>query len=129
MSRADPLANFHTDPAPDPLNDFSDFKPQSKTEKRSPEERRAVEEAAKAHGFVGSTPAQEPVVEPGRPRYYRNGRNEPLNFKVTSETKNHLHRLREELDEPLGVILEEALKALEKTKDEVRRRLQHEKSR
>jgi hypothetical protein len=119
MSRANPLASFQDDP----LDKLDNFQPKVTTEPPSAEERRAVEQTAKEKGFVSRKAEPAPNPDKDRPRYYRNGRNVPLNFKVTDECKEHLHRLRDELDQPLGVVLEEALNALEAIKPGVIARL------
>ncbi|CAB3802594.1 hypothetical protein LMG28614_05653 [Paraburkholderia ultramafica] len=121
-NRANPLASLDDDP----LANLTSFQPKAAAEPRSAEEKRAIEQTAKERGFVSRKAEPiEPVPDPEihRPRYFRNGRNEPLNFKVTKECKEHLHRLRDDLDQPLGVILEEALNALEAIKPEVIARL------
>ena len=119
MTRADPLASLHDDP----LANLKDFQPKVPVEPPSAAEKRAVEQTAKDRGFVSRKAEPAPNPDRDRPRYFRNGRNVPLNFKVTDECKEHLHRLRDELDQPLGVVLEEALNALEAVKEQVISRL------
>ncbi|WP_244832491.1 hypothetical protein [Caballeronia sp. TF1N1] len=119
MTRANPLANLESDP----LENLDAFKPKSEAEPKSTAEKRAVEQNAIEKGFVSRKAEPARNTDRERPRYYRNGRNVPLNFKVTEDVKEQLHRLRDELDQPLGVVLEEALNALEEKKAEVIERL------
>jgi hypothetical protein len=133
MDRANPLDGFD-------LDDF-ETKPRAAKPKS---DRAALDKLADENGFH-SRQAQmpKPVEEPApkvskitqpkpanteRPHqhYFRTGRNEQINAKGTAECKAMFERLHKELDVPKGVVLEEALKALEAIKDQVIERLDRE---
>ena len=114
MSRANPfgdLDDFAAHPSPKPV-------PAA-----------AIDEIAKASGFPSrkartekdeseetsadpATPAESPA-RPRTPRRRTTGRNRQINIKATEETIDTLYRVADDLDLPLGAVLERALEALE----------------
>lgn len=107
MSRVNPLESFN----------LEEFQVKSTDEKKPKQDREALAKIAEANGFP-SRQAPPVKVEADRPRqhYFRTGRNVQMAIKGTQECHEHLQRLVAELDVPKGVILEEALKALEAMK-------------
>ncbi len=106
MSRVNPLDNFN----------LEEFQVKPRDEKKPKQDREALAKIAEANGFPSR---QAPVkVDAQRPRqhYFRTGRNVQMAIKGTQDCHDHLQRLVEELDVPKGVILEEALKALDSIK-------------
>lgn len=102
-----------------PFGDLNDFAPQN-TPKPVPTT--AIEEIAQASGFP-SRKAQRrtanpevaqaaPSPAPLRRRRRTTGRNRQINIKATEETIAELYRIADELDLPLGAVLERALEAL-----------------
>ena len=106
MSRVNPLETFNLD----------EFQVKPADERKPKQDREALAKIAEANGF----PSRQATVkvETDRPRqhYFRTGRNVQMAIKGTQECQEHLQRLVEELDVPKGVILGEALKALEAIK-------------
>jgi len=118
MSRANPL---------DGLN-LEEFQPKAPELKSKPD-REEIGKIAKENGFPSrQAPIDKPADERPRQHYFRTGRNKQINVKGSPECDAHLQRLVAELDVPKGVILEEALKALEAVKlsAEVTERLDRE---
>jgi hypothetical protein len=76
--------------------------------------------------FVKKTQSKPANTERPRQHYFRTGRNKQINIKGSVECEAHLQRLVDEIDAPKGVVLEEALKALEAIKADVIARLDHE---
>ena len=115
MSRANPLDSLN-------LDEF-----QAKSATVGPkQDRDKIAQMAEENGFPSrQAPAK---VAPERPRqhYFRTGRNIQINIKGSQECDAHLRRLVDEIDAPKGVILEEALKALESVKAELIDRLDRE---
>lgn len=107
MSRANPFGNlddFAPEPAPKPV-------PAA-----------AIEEIAQASGFPSrkaqsgnATGAGEAATPPAQrqPRRHTTGRNRQINIKATEETIATLYRIADDLNLPLGAVLERALEALE----------------
>lgn len=112
-----------------PFGDLDDFAPQPKARQVTPE---AIDRIAQASGFP-SRKAQaslpglalpDPVAPPpeAKPatraqRRHTTGRNRQINIKATEETIATLYRLADERGVPLGALLEQALVALETTKE------------
>jgi hypothetical protein len=105
-----------------PFSDLSDFEPQPVTRKVPVAQ---IEEIAEASGFPSRKAATvkpvivEPVpaAAPARAqRRYTTGRNRQINIKATDETIDTLYRIADEMNLPLGAVLEEALTALEARK-------------
>lgn len=125
MSRANPLDGLD-------LDEF-DVKPAVAKPKATPEE---IAQISEANGFPSrqaqsvkpvEPPAPKPVkisqpkpanTEPPHQHYFRTGRNEQINAKGSKECKAMFERLHKEMDVPKGVVLEEALKALESIKNQ-----------
>jgi hypothetical protein len=106
MSRANPLDGLN-------LEEFQPKVPEPKT--RS--DREEIGKIAKENGFPSrQAPIDKPAEERPRQHYFRTGRNKQINIKGSPECDNHLQRLVAELDVPKGVVLEEALKALDAVK-------------
>jgi hypothetical protein len=101
-----------------PFGDLGDFAPAPP--KAKPEHKDVVDEVAAQHGFPSRQPAKPvaPAVvgEPPRrqQRRYTTGRNKQINIKATDETIKRLYQLADDRGVPLGVLLEQALDALEK---------------
>ena len=115
MSRANPLDSLNLD----------EFQPkQADKAKRDPkQDRETIAKIAEENGFPSRQPAAKVIAERPRQHYFRTGRNVQINIKGSPECDEHLKRLADEIDAPKGVILEEALKALESIKAEVMERL------
>lgn len=106
-----------------PFGDLDDFAPQGASK---PVPAAAIEEIAQASGFPsrkpqsnpansGAAKAAEEAPSPARPlrrRRRTTGRNQQINIKATEETIAELYRVADELDLPLGAVLEQALQAL-----------------
>ncbi len=112
-----------------PFGDLDDFAPQGTSK---PVPAAAIEEIAQASGFPSRKPqsnpskpgspgnpgvaeAAEEAPSPARPlrrRRRTTGRNQQINIKATEETIAELYRVADELDLPLGAVLEQALQAL-----------------
>lgn len=106
MSRANPFGNL------------DDFAAQSIVK---PVETETIEQIAQATGFpsrkaaVQDKPSQvAAMVAQKVPRRRVTGRNRQINIKATEETIERLYRIADNLDQPLGAVLEQALEALEK---------------
>lgn len=109
-----------------PFGDLDDFAPQGASK---PVPAAAIEEIAQASGFPSRKPqsntansgnsgtatkAEEApsLARPLRRRRRTTGRNQQINIKATEETVAELYRVADELDLPLGAVLEQALQAL-----------------
>lgn len=110
-----------------PFGDLDDFAPQGAPK---PVPAAAIDEIAEASGFpsrkagartapAGDTPPAPapaslapPALAPRQPRRRTTGRNRQINIKATEETIAELYRVADELDLPLGAVLERALEAL-----------------
>jgi hypothetical protein len=106
MSRANPLDSFNLD----------DFQTKPAEDKKPKQDREAIAKIAEANGFPSRQAPVKASTERPRQHYFRTGRNVQMAIKGTAECHDQLQRLVEELDVPKGVILEEALKALEAIK-------------
>jgi len=114
-----------TPPRANPFGDLDDFAPQGTAK---PVPAAAIEEIAKGAGFPSrkahvdaGTPAKAPAPMPEAPpasapvriqRRRTPGRNRQINIKATEATIVELYRIADELDLPLGAVLERALEAL-----------------
>ena len=104
-----------------PFGDLGDFAPAPP--KAKPEHQDVVDEVAAQHGFPsrqpakpGTAPAPAVAREPPprrQQRRYTTGRNKQINIKATDETIKRLYRLADARGVPLGVLLKQALDALE----------------
>lgn len=111
-------------PRANPFGDLDDFAPQGASK---PVPAAAIEEIAQASGFPSrkahAEPVPSPASEPAKPpapaarvqRRRTTGRNRQINIKATEETIAMLYRIADDLDLPLGAVLERALDALEQT--------------
>lgn len=106
MSRVNPLETFN----------LEEFQVKPTDENKPKQDREALAKIAEANGFPSRQAPVKVEVERPRQHYFRTGRNVQMAIKGTQECHEHLQRLVEELDVPKGVILEEALKALEAIK-------------
>jgi hypothetical protein len=120
---SDPFANL----------DKKKYRPKSAAELDAlPVDPALVEKVAAENNFPSRhPPAPKVVTSQGRaPQHvFRTGRSKQINIKGTKECDDHLERLRVELDAPKGVVLQEALNALEAVKAEVIQRLQQARNR
>ncbi|WP_066762822.1 hypothetical protein [Sphingobium sp. CCH11-B1] len=107
-----------------PFGDLDDFAPQGKSK---PVPAAAIDEIAQASDFpsrkaqrkAAGTDTAETAPSPSRPlrrRRRTTGRNQQINIKATEETIAELYRVADELDLPLGAVLEQALQALAASK-------------
>lgn len=110
-----------------PFGDLDDFAPQGQAK---PVPAAAIEEIAEASGFPSrkaqgksakptaakAPPSSAPAPAPLRRRRRTTGRNQQINIKATEETIAELYRVADELNLPLGAVLEQALQALVATK-------------
>lgn len=107
-----------------PFGDLDDFTPQ---ERAKPVPAAAIEEIAQASGFPSRKAQRKPATlakqektapspSPLRRRRRTTGRNQQINIKATEETIIELYRVADELDLPLGAVLEQALKSLVATR-------------
>lgn len=110
-----------------PFGDLDDFTPQGAPK---PVPAATIDEIAEVSGFpsrkAGTSgvpvnnpppaPHPAPVAAPApplrQPRRRTTGRNRQINIKATEETIAELYRIADELDLPLGAVLERALEAL-----------------
>mgnify|MGYP003378403437 CR=1 FL=1 len=99
-----------------PFADLGDFDAATPPK---PKPTAAIEKIAQDNGFPSRTARRAEAIRPekGRaPRRYTTGRNRQLNLKATQETVDRFNRLADDLAQPLAVVLELALDALEKQK-------------
>jgi len=106
MSRINPLENFNLD----------EFQVKPADENKPKPDRKTLAKIAEENGFPSRQAMVKTETERPRQHYFRTGRNVQIPIKGTAECQAHLQRLVEELNVPKGVILEEALKALEAIK-------------
>lgn len=111
-----------------PFGDLKDFAPAPKGKAVKKVQKEVIDQVAAENGFPSRQPAKETkavkapaaaAVAPAAPkeqRRYRTGRNQQINLKATGETIEHLYRLADEMNVPLGEVLARALVALEKAK-------------
>ena len=115
-----------------PFGDLDDFAPQGGAK---PVPAAAIDEIAEASGFPSrkaaakAAPAAKKASVPNasrptpentqiptntgrQPRRRTTGRNQQINIKATEETIARLYSIADELDLPLGAVLERALEAL-----------------
>lgn len=111
-----------------PLENLDKFEPKPAADKPPKPSREEVAKIAKANGFPSrQAPAPKETQERPHQTYFRTGRNKQINIKGTPECDAHLARLHAEMGLPKGVILQEALNALETVKDIVLERYQRTK--
>lgn len=109
MSRTNPMEGL----------DLADFDVRSAEDKKPMQDRETIAKIAEQNGFPSrQTPLVKTESERPRQHYFRTGRNVQIPIKGTSECQEHLQRLVQELNVPKGVVLEEALRALDAVKHE-----------
>ena len=96
----------------DPLDTLKQFEPKPVTEQKPKQSNAEIEELANQHGFVGrnTTPLSLPVER--SKRRFKTGRNIQINIKGEQDTKDELYRMADEIDQPLGETLKQALASL-----------------
>lgn len=96
-----------------PFSDLSDFEPKAQVK---PVEAQQIERIASELGFPSRQAVAVSAVskEAPRRRRYTTGRNQQLNIKATAETVERVYRLADQQGVPLGELLDQALRALEK---------------
>lgn len=96
-----------------PFGDLSEFKPSVSRKATDP---KVLDEIATANDFPSrearATPV--PVAAPAvrQTRRYTTGRNRQINIKATEETIALFYALADELNQPLGAVLQSALESL-----------------
>jgi hypothetical protein len=100
--RVNPFAN---------LNELPVF--QTRPKKDAPVASEAIDRISEEHGFL-SRQAPKPKPPKRKPRRYLTGRNQQLNVKATSETIERFYKMAEDRRVPQGLLLEQALDALER---------------
>lgn len=118
-----------TPPRANPFGDLDDFAPQGAPK---PVPSAAIDEIAQASGFPSRkaaaapapaapppalAPAPVPAAPVRQPRRRTTGRNRQINIKATEDTIARLYHVADELDLPLGAVLERALEALARETD------------
>ena len=111
-----------------PFGDLGDFAAQPSARPVAPEE---IDQLAEVSGFPsrkaqgaskGTGGEKAPLPAPARqPRRHVTGRNRQINIKATEETIAELYRIADDLNLPLGAVLEQALEALDE-----KRRISHD---
>ncbi|MCW2393525.1 hypothetical protein [Sphingobium sp. B11D3A] len=97
------------------FGDLGDFTPRKSSARMDP---KTLDQIAKENGFPSRSAREEPgdkeriQAQPRQGRRYTTGRNRQINVKATEETINLLYSVADELNQPLGAVLELALKAL-----------------
>lgn len=96
-----------------PFSDLNDFVPKAQVR---PVEAQQIDRIASEMGFPSRQAATAPAVSQATPhrRRYTTGRNQQLNIKATAETVERFYRLADQQGVPLGELLDQALRALEK---------------
>lgn len=96
-----------------PIGNLDDFAPKSPEQKDKAVQPEIIEQLARENGF----PSRQAPIAPHRAvkqqRRYVTGRNKQINIKATAETIERLYRKADELNVPLGEVLERAIGALE----------------
>lgn len=104
-----------------PFGDLSEFKPSVSRKATDP---KVLDEIAAASDFPSReartvlAPAPAPVPAPvaattkRSTRRYTTGRNRQINIKATEETISLFYSLADELNQPLGAVLQSALESL-----------------
>ncbi len=96
-----------------PFGDLDDFAPGAAPR---PAEPAAIDRIAEAAGFpsrkAGRAQEAEPAAPARTPRRRTTGRNRQINIKATEAVIDRLYAIADELDLPLGAVLEQALDAL-----------------
>jgi hypothetical protein len=97
-----------------PASIFDDDEPVAPPVPRpDPEQVRALSEAANFRSRE-AVPAPAPPVPKRQPWRYRTGRNVQFNARAKQQTVDDFHAIAEQLDRPIGEVLERALAALKR---------------
>jgi hypothetical protein len=98
------------------FGDLGDFETRKPSQRADP---RILDEIAEANGFpsrsarITDTESNPDSLTSRKPRRYTTGRNRQINVKASDATVALFYRIADELEQPLGAVLELALKALE----------------
>lgn len=93
-----------------PFGDLDDFAPEAPSRPVAAE---AIDQLAQASGFPSRKAQSAPSPAPARqPRRHTTGRNRQINIKATEETITTLYSIADDMNLPLGAVLEQALAAL-----------------
>lgn len=110
MSRANPFSNL------------DDFTPDAASHPVASE---AIDQLAQASGFPSrkaqgapATREEAPSPPARQPRRHTTGRNRQINIKATEETITALYSIADDMNLPLGAVLEQALAALDEKRRE-----------
>jgi hypothetical protein len=97
-----------------PASIFDDDEPVAPPVPRpDPEQVRALSEAANFRSRE-AVPAPAPPAPKRQPWRYRTGRNVQFNARAKQQTVDDFHAIAEQLDRPIGEVLERALAALKR---------------
>jgi hypothetical protein len=97
-----------------PASIFDDDEPVAPPVPRpDPEQVRALSEAANFRSRE-AVPPPAPSVPKRQPWRYRTGRNVQFNARAKQQTVDDFHAIAEQLDRPIGEVLERALAALKR---------------
>lgn len=98
-----------------PFGDLDDFVAAPKAKQPKTIEKSVIDQVAADNNFPSRQPAKEEAKPlPRLQRRYKTGRNQQINIKATSETIEHFYRMADQMNVPLGEVLERALVALDK---------------
>ncbi len=78
-----------------------------------PDQVRALSEAASFRSRESAAPSEDPAPR-RKPWRYRTGRNVQFNARAKQSTVDDFHTIAEQLDRPIGEVLERALAALKR---------------
>lgn len=133
MSRANPfgdLDDFGSDNSakPVPADAIEKIAQSSGFPSRKAGVARADETASWTGEAASPSPAPPPAPAPGpvtpsspparQPRRHVTGRNRQINIKATEETIEELYRIADAMNLPLGAVLEQALAALDRQREQ-----------
>ena len=95
-----------------PFGDLDDFAPETPSRPVAAE---AIDQLAQASGFPSRKAQGSPSPSPAparQPRRHTTGRNRQINIKATEEVISTLYSIADDMNLPLGAVLEQALAAL-----------------
>lgn len=93
-----------------PFGDLSDFQPRDVAKELDP---KVLDTLAETNGFPSRHARTQDAAPAGRTvRRYTTGRNKQINVKATDETIQAFYSVADELNQPLGAVLQMALEAL-----------------
>lgn len=102
-----------------PFSDLDDFAAQPASR---PVEAEAIDQLAEVSGFPSRKAQAAPAAREGegtappparQPRRHTTGRNRQINIKATEEVISALYTIADDMNLPLGAVLEQALAALD----------------